>query len=298
MYKRILVPLDGSKLAEKALKFTTELAKRMLVLEVVLLHACNPQEGSMGPIHQVYIQQAAATTKKLLGQPISVQVMSEIVTGYPAEEILRYSRKHKIDLIIMATHGRSGINHWAMGSVAYKVMRSERVPVCLISARINDETILEKAKGKTILVPLNGGKHSEAVLPFVEKLVKQVGVEHMEAMLISVCEEPEISSDYPSNMPLSWEEHIEMERAKCKLVAGTYLADVSNRLKNADLRVQFEVLLGKPEYEIIKYAKENNTSLIAMCTHGRSGFSRWAYGSVAEQVMLGSLTPIMMVRQK
>jgi len=298
MYKRILVPLDGSKLADKALKFTTELTKRMLGVEVVLLHVCSHQEGSMETMHEVYIQQAAETARKCLGQTVSVQVKSELATGYPAEEILRYSRKHKIDLIIMTTHGRSGINRWAMGSVSYKVMRSVKVPVCLISANIDDQTIFEKANSSTILVPLDGSKHSEAVLPFVEKLAKQVGVEEMEAMLIRVCEKPQISSDYPSDMPLSWEEHVETERVMCKLASGPYLADVSKRLKNAGMRVQFEVTLGDPENEIIKYAKESNAGFIAMSTHGRSGLSRWAYGSVAEKVMLGTLTPVMMVKQK
>jgi len=84
----------------------------------------------------------------------------------------------------------------------------------------------------------------------------------------------------------------------CKLASGPYLADVSKRLKNAGLRVQLEVSLGNPENEIIKYAKESNAGLIAMSTHGRSGLSRWAYGSVAEKVMLGTLTPVMMVKQK
>jgi nucleotide-binding universal stress UspA family protein len=297
MYKRILVPLDGSKLAEKTLKFTTELLKRMSGVEVVLIHVCSPQEGSMKPMHKAYIQQVAETTRKSLEQTVSIQVKSKCITGHPAEEILRYSHTHKIDLIIMTTHGLSGINRWAMGSVAYKVMRSERVPVFLISANIDDQTIVEKANSNTILVPLDGDKGSEVVLPYVEKLIKQIGIEELRVMLLSVCEKPQISSDYPSNMPLSWEEHVEKELVMCKLTSGPYLADISKQLKNNGLRVQFEVSLGKPENEIIKYANESNVGLIAMSTHGRSGLSRWAYGSVAEKVMLGTITPVIMVRQ-
>lgn len=297
MYKRILVPLDGSKLAEKTLKFTVELIQRMSGVEIVLMYVRNPREGSMKPMHKAYIQQAVEATRKCLEQIVSVQVTSKLVAGYPAEEILRYSQTHKIDLIIMTTHGRSGINRWAMGSTAYKVMRSESIPVFLLSASIDDQTILEKANSSTILVPLNGDKSSEAVLPYVEKLVKQIGIEKLRVILLSVCEKPQISSDYPSTMPLSWEEHVEKERLMCKLASGPYLANVSKRLEDAGLKVQFDVSLGKPGHEIIKYAKESNAGLIAMSTHGRSGLSRWAYGSVAEQVMLGTLTPAMMVRQ-
>jgi nucleotide-binding universal stress UspA family protein len=297
MYKRILVPLDGSKLAEKTLKFTTELIKRMSGVEVVLMCVCSPQEGSMKPMHKAYIQQVAETTRKCLEQTVSVQVKSKLATGYPADEILRYSQAHKIDLIIMTTHGRSGINRWAMGSTAYKVMRSEIVPVFLISANMDDQTILEKANSRTILVPLDSEEISEAVLPYVEKLVQQIGVEELEVMLLSVCEKPQISSDYPYDMPLSWEEHVEKERLMCKLTSGLYLANVSKQLEDAGLKVQSEVSLGKTGHEIIKYAKEINAGFIAMSTHGRSGLSRWVYGSVAEQVMLGALTPVMMVRQ-
>jgi nucleotide-binding universal stress UspA family protein len=176
-------------------------------------------------------------------------------------------------------------------------MRSEEVPVFLISANLDDQTIIEKANSNAILVPLDGDKRSEVVLPYVENLAKQIGHEELAVILISVCEPPSISSDYPSNMSLSWEEHVEKELLICKLASGPYLADISSRLKNIGLRVKFEVSLGRPAQEIIKYAKESNVGLIAMSTHGRSGLSRWAYGSVAEQVMLGALTPIMMVRQ-
>jgi nucleotide-binding universal stress UspA family protein len=297
MYKRILVPLDGSKLAEKTLMFTTEMLKRMPGVEVVLMHVCDPQEGSMKPMHKAYLEQMVETTRKCLDWTVSIQLKSKLTAGYPAEKIVHYSQNHKIDLIIMATHGRSGINRWAMGSVAYKVMRSEEVPVFLINANLDEQTIIEKANSRTILVPLDGDKRSEVVLPYVENFAKQIGPEELTIILTNVCEPPSISSDYPSNMPLSWEEHVEKERLICKLSSGPYLADISNRLKDTGLRVKFEVSLGRPAQEIIKFVKESNVGLIAMSTHGRSGLSRWAYGSVAEQVMLDSLTPIMMVRQ-
>jgi len=96
-------------------------------------------------------------------------------------------------------------------------------------------------------------------------------------------------------MPLSWEKHVELETAKCKLVAGPYLAKIEKRLKDAGLKVRLEVPLGKPDDEIIDYAIKNHVSLIAMVTHGRSGISRWTYDSVAEKVMLAAFTPILLV---
>ena len=185
-----------------------------------------------------------------------------------------------------------------MGSIAYKVMRSVAVPVCLVRAGISEEMIYAKSHGNTIMVALDGTKRAESVLPHVEALVKQLGNDKMEVVLLRVCEPPEISSDYPYSMPLKWEEHVEQEKVKSKLVAGVYLAEVSQWLKNAGIRVRAELPMGKTAEEIIKYANRSETSLVVMSTHGRSGISRWAYGNVAEEVMLGTLTPVLMVGLK
>ena len=200
MYKKILVPLDGSKLAEIALSYTAELIKRLPGVEVDLLHVYNPREKAMAPMYRAYIEQAADTIRRQLADA-ATKVNGELAIGNTADKILRFSDKHKTDLIIMATHGRSGINRWAMGSIAYKVMRSGKKPVCLIRAGTKEKTIIEKANGNIVLVPLDGTKRAESVLPYVEKLVKQVGVDKMEVVLLMVCEPPKVSSDYPSTMP-------------------------------------------------------------------------------------------------
>ncbi len=298
MYKRILVPLDGSKLAEIALSYIRHLAIRLPGVEVVLLHVCNPHEKSLVPMHKAYIEQAADIIRRQPGGVEEVEVMGELVAGSPADEILRYIDKNNINMVIMATHGRSGINLWAMGSVAYKVLRSSRVPVCLVRAGITEEMIVDRSQGDKILVPLDGTKLAESVLPHVEALVKQFGADKMEVVLLRVCESPDISADYPSSMPLSWEEHIAKEKIKCRLVAGVYLAEVGKRLKNAGLKICTEVPTGQPSERIVDYANQDHISLVVMATHGRSGISRWAYGSIAEQVMLKTFTPVVLVGQR
>jgi len=296
MYKRMLVPLDGSKLAEIAISYARHLAVRMKGMEVVLLHVYHPHEKSRVPMHKAYIKHAADTVRHQIEEGAVVKVRGELLAGSPADKIVPYVDKHNINLILMATHGYSGVNRWAMGSVAYKVMRSVKVPVLLIRAGITEEMISEKMRGGTILVPLDGTKRAESVLPHVQELVKQFGDDEMEVVLLRVCEPPDIPSDYPYSMPVSWEEHVEQERVKCKLVAGVYLTEIGKELKKAGLKVRTELSLGKPADEkIITYANENNSSFIIMATHGRSGISRWAYGSVAEKVMLGTFIPVILV---
>ena len=97
-------------------------------------------------------------------------------------------------------------------------------------------------------------------------------------------------------MPVGWEEHMEQIQAEFKRVAEQYLAGVVKRLKDTGLNVRPEVLIGKPDDEIIRYASENPFNLIVMSTHGRSGLSRWAYGSTTDRVLHGVSSPIFLVR--
>ena len=304
MYKRMLIPLDGSDFAEAILKYAKTLACSMKGIDIDLLHVYGLDERGLVPKHRAYIEWAADTIRKyprminVEGGKVAchINVRGELAAGRPADEILRYADKNDIDLILMATHGRSGISRWAMGSVAYKVLRSAKVPVWLVRDRIAEEIIEDRLPERKILVPLDGSRLAESVLPYVESLAKQWADKQVKVVLFRAYQPPVVSSDYPSDMPLSWEEHVELEAAKCKLVVGPYLAGIEKRFKEAGLEVNKEVPLGKPADEIINYTKNNQVSLIAMITHGRSGISRWAYGSVAEEVMLRTYTPVLLVR--
>jgi nucleotide-binding universal stress UspA family protein len=302
LYKKMLVPLDGSELAEIALNYAKNLALSLMGIEVFLLHVYSPDECGLVPKHQAYIERAAGTIVRYSERAQSsariVKAQGELAKGNPAEEILRYADRNGINLILMATHGRSGINRWAMGSIAYKVLRASKVPVWLIRAGISEEIIEDKLPTRTILVPLDGSKLAEAVLPHIETLAKQYADGQVEIVLLRVCQPPDVSSDYPPSMPLSWEEHVELEMAKCKLEAGPYLVEIGKRFREAGLKVRQEVPLGKPAKAIIDYALSNRVSLIAMITHGRSGISRWAYGSITEEVMIGALTPVLLVKSR
>jgi len=145
-----------------------------------------------------------------------------------------------------------------------------------------------------ILVPLDGSKLAECVLPHVEKLAK--GCDAKEVILLRVCEPPAISSDYPASRPISWEENVERMTAYSQQQCSLYLEDVEKRLGDLGLNVRSESRLGNPAAEIVDYASENEVDLIAMASHGRSGPSRWAYGSVADKVFRSTCVPILMVK--
>ncbi len=293
MYKRMLVPLDGSELSEIVFPYAKELAGR-LDLEVILLHVHHSEEGEALPLHQAYIERKAEIMKRQVEEAQqkagirqgdkAVQVRGELVLGHPAEEILNYAENNDIDLILMATHGRSGIKRWVLGSVAEKVLRASKIPVWLVRAGIPEEIVYDEWTRRTMLVPLDGSELAEAVLPHVKALAKQRGAEPVEVVLFGVCVPLVESGYYIPDVAMTLREMKE------------YLAKVGKRLKDTGLSVRSEVRKGKPAEQIIEYASKNPFNLIVMSTHGRSGLGRWVFGSVADKVLHGASSPILLVR--
>jgi len=302
MYKRMLVPLDSSELAEVVFAYAKELAGR-LDLEVILLHIYSAHERNEAAVRQDYLSKAIELVKHQAAEVrlksgvetggSAIEVNAVLVEGHPAEEILRYAEENKVDLILMATHGRSGVMRWAMGSVADKVLRTSKVPVWLIRAGIPKEVVYDECVMETLLVPLDGSELAESVLPHVQALAKQRDPEQMKVVLLTVCEPPVNPVYDPQGMPLDWPDHME----QCKLEAKQYLDDVARRLEGAGLNVCVETLAGEVAEGILDSAERNAVDLIVMATHGRSGIKRWAYGSVAERVLQGATSPVFLVRQ-
>lgn len=327
MYKQMLVPLDGSNLAEAISTYAKELAVRLSV-NLVFLNVCSTEEVELLPMRRVYVERMAEIVKEqsveLQHQIIAgtegkaVEAKAEVVIGYPAEEIIRYTDENKIDLILISTHGKSGIKHWSLGSVADKVLRMAKAPVWVVRASIPIEVIHDQWPIKSILVPLDGSVLAESVLPHVEAVAEQRGGELLEIVLLRVCELADMAFKPPASYhlipdlipglnpaptgPANRQKDIEQEITKCKEVNQKYLAKVAKRLETVGLKVRTEVLVSKtpleakPADEILDYANRTATNLIIMATHGRSGLSRWAYGSVAERIVYGGNTPVLLIR--
>lgn len=307
VYKKMLVPLDGSELAEEVFVYAKELSVR-LGLDLTALHVAKPSEEEFIPMHLAYLQRscdmmtceanALRESENLQKVCTPVQGKCEVAVGYPAEQILSYAEENDIDIILMATHGRSGVRRWALGSVAEKVLRASKVPVWLARSGVPDDIVYDKWPSRTILVPLDGSKLAEQALPHAEALAKQRGAELVEVVLLRVCEDPFVTADYPeASMPVSWEEHVQEVKSKLNKGCADYLRGVEERLAASGLKVRSELLTGgRPSDRIIAYVKNNPFNLIVMCTHGRSGINRLVNGSVADRVLRGVSNPIFLVR--
>ncbi len=301
MFKRMLVLLDGSKLAEVVMSFAGELAGR-LDLDLDLLHVCSSQEADQLPMRRAYIEHMAET---LLGRTEEIrhkveskpgdrviQARGTVVVGYPADEILKYADENNIDIIMLATHGRSGIRRWGLGSVVDKVIHEAKVPIWLVPSQLSEDILYDISQERSVLIPLDGSKSAEEVIPYIDELTKQKGLE-TEIILINVAKPSSVSFQ-----PAEETKALIGENLSSLRTAGEfYLKDVAKRLKSSGLKARTDQLVGDPAEEIVRYAAKYHPRLIAMSTHGRSGFSRFAFGSVTENVMRRlQKTPLFLVR--
>jgi len=308
MYQKMLIPLDGSELAEVVFTFAKELSGR-LDIDLNLLHVSSQATRDFIPMQKAYVKRSADIVKrqardvqeKTLGKPADtpVKIKGDLVQGYAAEEILSFAAENESDLILLATHGRSGLKRWSIGSVAGKVLGASKIPVLLIRAGVEDETPYDKWTDKSIIVPLDGSELAESVLPHVEELAKQRGSEAAEVVLLRVVEPPSIPTYYGpeiSGVSLNWGDYIQQETVRRKQSSIDYLAGIEKRFKDKNVKVSTEIIEGKANDEIVDYANKHPHGLIVMATHGRSGLSRLVYGSVAANLLQGVGNPILMVK--
>src|SRR3972149_1927920 len=136
-----------------------------------------------------------------------------------------------------------------------------------------------------ILVPLDGSKLSECVLPHVEELAR--GCPGAEIVLPRVCEPPTVPADYPASLPENWDDHVSSMNKFTRQQCSLYLDEMESKLKARGFSVKTSSRLGDPAEEIVDYASKNGIDLIVMASHGRTGVARWALGSGGERGVRG-----------
>ncbi len=268
LFERVLVPLDGSILAEAVLPQVRKIASRKEI-EVVLLRALPPPpmvEGDLGRVAALDRKEAEEYLERMRSA-IRAPARWVVREGRPAETILSTAEEARATLIAMSTHGRTGASRWLFGSVAEEVLRSAPVPLLL--------TRSFPAAGagpipKRILVPIEPGDVSLKVLDPAIELATVFGA-HI--VLLHVMPDGPAYGD-PVNQ----------------------VREAFERFRTAGLTVEPVLRRGDAAEEILSVARDQKVELIAMATHGRTGVSRLVAGSVAEKVTRGSQAPILLVR--
>jgi nucleotide-binding universal stress UspA family protein len=146
---------------------------------------------------------------------------------------------------------------------------------------------------RKILVPLDGSDLAECVLPHVESIARGCGAKGI--ILLRVIEPYEITPSSGDVGAVS-EEEIKRANVRRRTEIEEYLAGVESRICSAGVDIQKEVLIGKAAESIIDYANGSEIDLVTIATHGRSGVSRWVWGSIADRILRSACVPVLMIR--
>ena len=298
MYSKILVALDGSKTAETVLPFARCFA-RSLQIPVELLaivdvaemarHVTADQASMVRTLIDDQTRRLENYLKSAVKNFPAGTAHDTVQKGNAAEAIIESAAVDKQALIAMATHGRSGLDRWLLGSVAEKVLRGTSNPLLLVRAT-DQAPLWDMPTLKRVVVPLDGSRLAESVLPSVEVLAQNLD---LEVILMGVYGGP-FSSDGEGFFNTS---HAEAFLAELRAEMVTYLTTKTEEMKQRGVvKVSCTAKEGRAADEIISLARKTPDNLVAMCTHGRSGVKRWMLGSVTERVVRHSGDPVLVVR--
>ena len=288
----ILVPLDGSAFAEQALTVAEYLSytyhTRLTLLAVLRLPGLSTvlstvqTEAEVNRIRSERETYLHETAQRLL--PGNPQVEYHVGLGPTAETIDRVSHELDVDLVVLSTHGRSGVQRWLLGSVASKVIQLVATPILLIRPRPDEEFRVKPFR--KVLVPLDGSEFSERVLSYARSLTP---AQESEVILLTVPEVPE------AEMYGVVADVVETLRRKAEARATHYLNNVAAALREEGLQVRVIVKGTGPARTIVDLAVSENVDVIMMATHGVGGLNRVFVGSVAERVIRNLPCPLFLL---
>jgi nucleotide-binding universal stress UspA family protein len=301
MYSKILIPLDGSRTAENVLPLARCFA-RGLQVPVELLGIVDIAEmarhvsADQASMVRTMVDDATRGFGDYLERvaknfPIG-NVQCTVRRGNAAEAIIESAALEKNTLIAMATHGRSGLDRWLLGSIAEKVLRGASNPVLLVRAKEEKSLAWEMATLKRVIVPLDGSELSERILPWVQALAKNLD---LDVIVLGIYGSPVKAAAASEGFYNTAQ--LEAFVAELRAETSGYLAGKAEEMKRAGFeKVSIVAKEGLSADEIMAFARHTPDSLVAMCTHGRSGVKRWMLGSVTETVVRHSGAPVLVVR--
>lgn len=293
MYAHILVPLDGSPLSERALRYAIPLAEQHGA-RVHLLHVATPVlpliTGGGAPVRDAGLdahwlaedRKAVERIAKRAKRHSAVQVDLAFRTGRPSAEIVRYSKDNDIGLIVMCSHGRGGFERLWLGSVADELLRELPAPVLLV--RGGRGLAVPEAGAvlfPRILIPLDGSPQAERAIAATTELL---GATPTAITLLSVLHPTATMGATTTPAPA------EVERC------AAYLEPLAARERRAARSVEVgTVVAAAIPRAIITYARQHDASLIAITTRGMSGVKRAVVGSVADKLLRSAPMPVLAV---
>lgn len=297
-FARILVPLDGSRLAEAALPVAERLGDAFGA-ELVLLHVLerDARPTVHGDRHLTERSSADSYLRTLVdglrarGAAATWHV-HEVPQGDVPASIVEHGAENLADLIVLCTHGRGGVRDFVWGSIAQQVLRRGSTPVLLVRAPADGSAVTDFSPS-TILVALDATAAAEAALPVAAMLARQLGTRlHLTMVVATLATMRDERRAASLLMPLSARLLLEIEREQ----AEAYLEQLAGRLRESGVTVETEVRRGDAADELAGEASEHGAGLVVAASHGRSGLqSIWAGGTVA-RLLSRTSAPVLLLR--
>ena len=314
MYRRVLVPLDGSTVAMQVLPYTAHIAKaagaKLELMQVIspypreLMRELTRENREGQPRTTPLYEQWASVQEGLRRRAMDalneasasmrgsgLDVTVTVDEGDPAQEILNVAGREPDTIIAISTHGRSGVGRWLVGSVTDKVVRYAAEPVLVVRSR-DGEVTSAAPRFERIILPMDGSPTSEAAMPDAIAVANALGIGMTLLRSVIPIDYGDAFADYAVSAYEEVTAEIDNEvrdylSAKAELVRGAGVMDVTQHAA------------GSPAATAILDAEgPEGNNLIVMATHGRAGGGRWVLGSVTDRVVRHSAGPVLVVRPK
>ncbi len=299
MFKSILVPLDGSPLAECVLPHVVAMAVP-LGASVTVLRVCEPpaEDQTTRPVNALSWRFRTAEADAYL-EAISARlaeagldVQSRRLEGKPAEQILAFARQNGSDLIVLSSHGRSGLTGWNVSSVVQKIIARARLSLMIVRAYHRTTSKLTHLTYSRLLCPLDCSQRAEHAVPLATMLARSHAAQ---LLLAHVLVKPEM----PRRRPLTSAELkaidkvVELNRAEAKRCLEELQASQVAEQVNVEIRL---LVSDNPAKTLHDLVKQEGIDLVAMSAHGYSGGTIWPYGSLALNFIAYGTTPLLIAQ--
>jgi nucleotide-binding universal stress UspA family protein len=296
MFQRILVPMDGSSLAECVLPHILAIGKSFEA-EITLLRVLDPvgavtRPRPVDPLDWQIRKAEAETYLKSLAerfQGSGLQIDVEVREGKAAESVIEFARSSNADLILLSSHGQSGISGWNISSVVQKIILRAQTSVMIVRAYHPAIQELERMCYGRILLPLDGSQRAENVLPTAATLARQ----HKALVLVAhIVHHPEM----PRRTPPA-QEDIDLANQvveRNRVEAENYLHEIQSRL---DARVETRLLVhDSASAALHALVEQEKVDLVILSAHGYTGDTRWPYGSLVISFIAYGSTPLLIMQ--
>jgi nucleotide-binding universal stress UspA family protein len=296
VYKKIMVPTDGSGFDRKAILVALRIADRckakVVLVRVLTAGAYLGMEASIeriGSVNALRAEHRAALSElnalaAECGNISNAEISVALEEGPAAHVLETYARRNEIDLIVISSHGRHGIARLSLGSVADSLIRRTTIPVLVVKPSASYLTPEASSGFRHIIVPLDGSGLAERILPWVVPLAK---LEKAEITLLHVLTSSGDTYERSDSRGLPW-----WKRRVAR--TNAYLSHRVSEIRLRGVAATIEVVVADMVPEaIIDYVRKEGADLIAIATHGRGGLVRVVHGSVADVVIRSATCSVL-----